>query len=315
MSEDGNMDDYVLVIGASLMDTKGKPTDGLEPETSNPATIRWTRGGTARNVAENLGRLGANVYLISAVGDDYVGQILCEKTAEAGVNLDYVHTVPTASSGSYIAVLDETGRLSVALDDTSVMIHITQEMLRAREPLFREAHTVVIDGSLTVEAMRTAIELAQKHRVAICADPSSTRLAPKLKPYVGAISLIVPNELEASFLCECEFPGYDPSASLMLARQLVHKGVETAVVTLSDYGLVYATSEESGHIPAKYSYMVDSTGTGDAITAAIIFGRMNDLPPIECMRLGAAAAGLTLQSVESVVEELSLDLLYEHLIV
>ena len=44
-----NMGKHILVIGATLLDTKGKPLAGLEPGTSNPAHIRSTRGGTARN--------------------------------------------------------------------------------------------------------------------------------------------------------------------------------------------------------------------------------------------------------------------------
>jgi pseudouridine kinase len=92
-------------------------------------------------------------------------------------------------------------------------------------------------------------------------------------------------------------------------------GVNVAVVTLSDFGINYATSDETGTIPAKYSEMVDSTGTGDALTAAIIFGLINELPTIEALRLGVAAAGLTLQTAETVVPDLSLDMLYDHLIV
>jgi pseudouridine kinase len=61
--------------------------------------------------------------------------------------------------------------------------------------------------------------------------------------------------------------------------------------------------------------MVDATGTGDAVTAAIMFGMLNNLPPIEAIRLGAAAASLTLQTAETVVPDLSLDMLYDHLIV
>ena len=104
-------------------------------------------------------------------------------------------------------------------------------------------------------------------------------------------------------------------ASLDAARQLVRLGVGTGVVTLSDFGLAYATSDENGYIPPRYSEMVDSTGTGDSVTAAILFGMINDLPVTECMRLGAAAAGLTLQTHHTVVPDLSLDMLYDHLVV
>lgn len=127
----------------------------------------------------------------------------------------------------------------------------------------------------------------------------------------------MPNEGEAAELCQCDDDDDDdaPELSLELARQLVKTGVEIAVVTLADFGINYATSDETGNIPAQYSEMVDSTGTGDAVTAAIIFGLINDLPTIEALRLGVAAAGLTLQTAETVVPDLSLDMLYEHLIV
>ena len=78
------MGEHVLVIGGTLLDTKGKPDAGLEPGTSNPGQISRARGGTARNVAENLARLGTNVLLITAVGNDTIGRQLLAQTAEAG---------------------------------------------------------------------------------------------------------------------------------------------------------------------------------------------------------------------------------------
>jgi pseudouridine kinase len=140
-------------------------------------------------------------------------------------------------------------------------------------------------------------------------------LAHRLRPLLSELHLVVPNEVEAAALTEVEFAGYDPDASLEVALLMNRMGVRTVIVTLSDFGLVYATSDETGYIPARYSQMVDSTGTGDALTAATIFGLINDLPTIEAIRLGAAAASLTLQTGETVVPELSLDMLYDHLIV
>jgi pseudouridine kinase len=309
------MDSHILVIGGTLLDAKGKPEAGLEPGTSNPATIRYSRGGTARNVAENLALLGSDVLLITAVGDDATGRQLMAQTGNSGVNLDYAQTIQGANTGAYMALLDGNGSLSVALDDARVMEHITPAYLYNLRRLFRDADMIMIDGSLSKPALKTAVRLADQYGVRLCADPSSARLAYKLRPYLPYLHLLVPNEVEEAELLNVDYTGYNPDTSLALARRLVNIGVSNVVITLSDFGLDYATSSETGYIPPSYSKHVDSTGTGDAVTAAVMFGMLNGLPTLECMRLGAAAASLTLQSTESVVPDLSLDMLYEHLIV
>jgi pseudouridine kinase len=307
------MDQSVLVIGAMLLDTKGKPQSGLEPGTSNPAHLRHKRGGTARNVAENLGRLGVDVTLLSAIGDDTIGRWLIERTHLDNVNTDNIHIEPKADSGAYIAILDNDGTLAVALDDTRVMQYITPAYLYRHRSLFRDAAMVFLDGSLSESALETAVRLTVKYDKPLVFDPSSARLAYKFRPYLQHVTLAVPNEIEVSALTETSYVGFDPDMSLKAAHLLRRRGVGMGVITLSDFGLVYATANESGYIPPVYSEIVDSTGTGDAITSAIMVGLLEALPAIECMRLGAAAGVLTLQSNETVVPELSLDLLYEHL--
>lgn len=309
------MSETVLVVGATLIDTKGKPDAGLEPNTSNPATIRVTRGGTARNVAENLGLLGADVVLISAVGDDLLGHRLKEQTAASGVNVEHVQVIQEENTGVYMAILDEDGAMNVAMDDVHVMRHISSDYLYTLRKLFKNAAFVVMDGSLTSEAMGTVVDLCGRYDVPLVADPASARLAYKLRPYLSHLHLVVPNEKEAIELCQVGVLEDDLELSIELARSLVHAGVENAIVTLADFGLAYATATETGYLPPNYSKMVDSTGTGDAVTAAIIFGMLNELPTMQAIRLGAAAAGLTLQTTETVVPDLSLDMLYDHLIV
>ncbi len=309
------MGEHILVIGATLLDTKGKPLAGLEPGTSNPANVRITRGGTARNVAENLGRLGAEVILISAVGNDNIGDQLLAQTADAGVDVNHVLQEDDYHTGAYLAVLEDDGSLSVALDDVSVMQTITSGYLYRLRRLFRDASMVMMDGSLSPDAMNTVARLAGQYNLPLCADPSSSRLAYKLRPFLSHLHLVVPNEMEAAELLQMDFMRPDPDASLHMARSLVQAGVGTAVLTLSNFGLSYATSDEVGNLPASYAHIVDNTGTGDAVTAAIMFGMVNQLPTIEAIRLGAAAASLTVQTNETVVRDLSLDMLYDHLIV
>ncbi len=310
------MGECVLIIGATLIDMKGKPTAGLAPGTSNPSNISVSRGGTARNVAENLSLLGADVTLISAVGQDVTGDRLISQTADAYVNVDYMQQIEDKNTGAYMALLEPNGSLSVALDDVSVMNHITPDYLNRNRALFRDADMIMMDGSLSEAAMKTTVRLAMHYEKPLCADPSSARLAYKLRPYLPNLHLVVPNEVEAAELCQFSVLDMeDPNELLHLARMLVQQGVRTVVLTLPDFGLDYATNMETGYIPPRYSEMVDSTGTGDAVTAAIMFGMLNNLPTIEAIRLGAAAAGLTLETTETVVPDLSLDLLYDHLVV
>ena len=68
----------VLCVGATNLDMHGRPTGPLATRRSTPGTIQRTPGGAARNVAENLARLGADVRLVSVVGRDPDGEFLLD---------------------------------------------------------------------------------------------------------------------------------------------------------------------------------------------------------------------------------------------
>jgi pseudouridine kinase len=61
--------------------------------------------------------------------------------------------------------------------------------------------------------------------------------------------------------------------------------------------------------------VVDLTGAGDALTAAVILGLLEEMEVGEAMRLGVSSAALTIQSRETVCRDLSLEKLYDQLIV
>ncbi len=76
-----------LVVGAAGLDLKvpARAPPRLPLGRSNPGEIRWGWGGVARNMAENLARLGTEVQLITAVGDDWWGRALSEGLANWGL--------------------------------------------------------------------------------------------------------------------------------------------------------------------------------------------------------------------------------------
>ena len=305
---------YILVIGTASIDTKGRAGKRLQAGTSTPGAIRISVGGVGRNIAENLARLGEEVILLSAVGDDGSGRRILHQATECGIDVSHVLVDAAHRTAAYLAVLDETGNLAVSIDDMTITREVvTAAYLYQRRRLFRDARMVVLDANLGPAALRTVFGLAQKYRLPVCADPTTATLAPKLCPYLPHLTVVTPNAAEAEALSGIQV--HNRGSGLLAAKKLVALGVQTAIVTLAATGLVYATSQESGHIPAVESEVVDLTGAGDALTAAVIFGLLNDFPVGEAVRLGASAAALTLQSRETVCSQLSLERLYDQLVI
>ncbi len=304
-----------LVIGAAGVDIIGALKGDLHLGTSNPSRIRSSFGGVARNVAVNLARLGNPVRLIAAVGTDRDGVRLLRDAQEAGVDTCGVLLTSEQPTGSYLGVVDPQGSLQLALDDMAGISTITPEYLRENYQLFKEASLLFVDANLPVKTLRTAISLAQRARIPICADPTSVTLTPKLKPYLKKIKLIIPNTVESGILCGREVAELDPQSSQESAKCLVSLGVEIAIVTQAHLGVCYATSKTYGQIQAIRTKIVDPTGAGDALTGAVLFALLNDIPLDDAIRLGVSAASLTLRYPGAVLPDLTLEKLYDQLVI
>ena len=306
-------DDPVLVIGSAGLDIVGRAGAPLRPGTSNPGLLRFSYGGVARNVAENLARLGSQVILVSAVGGDDQGAQLLAHMRGVGVDVGSCLVVPGSETAAYLALLDEGGKLHLALDDMSVTDAITPDHIRRFQPLFRSATAVFVDANLSPAALSAVFTQARRAKVPVVADPTSVSLASRLQPHLNSIWMITPNETEASTLCPHPVPHADRNRALDAARHLVAEGIDIAVITMAEFGVAYASANSSGHVPAVETEVLDPTGAGDALTAALLFSLQNGIPLDEAVRLAASAAALTLRTQGTVVPDLSLEGLYDAL--
>ncbi len=313
MSSVQSREGHVLVIGAAGTDIIGRASASLQSGTSNPGQVRMCYGGVARNIAENLVRLGTETILITAVGDDEAGHQLLKHASSAGIVTECAIITEEMPTGAYLAVLDDQGALHFALDDMSAIEAITPQYLREHRSLFNDAAAVVVDANLPPKSLAAAISLASRAGVPIGADPTSVSLAMRLEPHLADLWLITPNEAEAEALCPHPVPHADRVQAIDAARHLVSEGVDIAIITMAEFGVGYATTDSSGHIPAVQTEIIDPTGAGDALTAALICALLNEIPLDEAVRLGVSAASLTLRTTGSVVPNLSLELLYHQL--
>jgi pseudouridine kinase len=305
----------VLVIGAAGLDVLGRLRSELHMNTSNPAQIQATFGGVARNISENLARLGHPVHLLTAVGEDEIGVRLIESLSAVGVDVSSAIRLPDLPTGAYIGAINQRGELQMALDDMRAISAITPAYLRKQAQLFKEASLVFVDANLSRDALRSVFSLARRYGKLVCGDPTSTSLAPRLQPYLSQLFILTPNSAEAGLLCDMVVDPSQRQQGIEAAKCLVSKGVQIAIVTMAQFGVVYATRETRGHIEAMRTEIIDPTGAGDALTSAVIFGLLNEVPLDDALRLGISAASLTLRYQGAVRPDLSLQKLYDALVI
>ncbi len=277
------------------------------------ARNRFSFGGVARNVAENLARLGQPVELITAIGSDRLGSDLLAHTRSCGVDVSVCQCVENCSTASYLAVYNQDAKLEVALEDMRVLSAITPAFLKQHEERFHEAGLVFVDANLSPQTLKTVMQLARKAGVPVCADTTSTRLARKLTPHQDKLFLLTANSAEASILCDHQPEVSERTSALEAARKLVDRDSEIVIITLAQFGVCYATPEVTGHVPAVRTKIVDPTGAGDALTASVLFGLVNGIPLDDSVRLGVTAASLVLKHSGPVLPGLSLERLYDEL--
>jgi pseudouridine kinase len=308
-------DKPVLVVGAANVDIIGRLRGELQTGISNPGHIRTSFGGVARNVAENLARLGQPVRLLTVVGEDQAGRRLLTEAAEAGIDVGAVVRTGEIPTSSYLAIIDESGKLQFAVDDMRAMGELSADFLRNCFNIFQSSSLLFLDANIPKASLRTVMSLARRARLPVCADPTAATLSHRFTRYLDRIYLFTPNSSEASFFCNKSFDASNRRQALAVAKDLVSKGVRIVIITLGEFGVCYATSDASGFVPAVRTEIVDPTGAGDALTATVIFGLLNGIPLDDAVRLGVTAASLTLNHRGAVLPDLNLEILYDRLLI
>lgn len=311
----------VVVAGGANLDIKARSTERAIPGTSNPGRTSTTPGGVARNIAENLARLGTPTQLIAAVGRDPYGERLLADTRAAGVLLDHVHR-SEHPTGSYTAVLDADGELLLAVADMTATDALRPEHFQSARELIAHAALLVLDGNLAAPTTAHLLDLAQAAGVRVVIDPVSVPKAARLAPLLTGerpIFALTPNRDELSALTGRAAIA-DADSALADAAALLHdRGVRHVWTRLGANGSVLSSrapdeqAAELHRLPAFAAEVQDVTGAGDSMLAAFAYALLAGHAPIEAARHGHAAAALTLASRHTVRPDLTQRLLEQAL--
>ena len=252
----------VVVIGGANVDILARSGAPVVAGTSNPGATTVGSGGVARNVAENLARLGTRTLLLAAVGRDALGEQLLADTAAAGVDVSLVRRTETPT-GTYTAVLDADGELVVAVADMAATDALTPDDVRRAVTAISSAALLVLDGNLAPGTVASAVDLAAGRGVPLVLEPVSVPKAKRLRPVLAGgypWFAVTPNRAELAALTR---QPVETDTQLGAAVDALHDlGVEHVWVRLGAEGSLLSSGAERVRLPVVPAPVVDVTGAG-----------------------------------------------------
>jgi ribokinase len=243
----------VLVVGSANADlvvrADRRPAGG---ETVLGGDTVVSPGGKGANTAVAAAKLGADVALLAAIGDDAYGEVLTGSLREAGVHTELMRIVARPTGIAYITVTPD--------GENSILV--SPGANRALEP-------AAVEGALTgVKVVVASLEvpLPTIDRAIAAAAAAGVRTLLNLSPAakvgertLAALDILLVNEHEAEWLLGS---GGDPAGLLDL-------GPRSVVVTLGARGALVITPAGTTTVSAPKVEAVDTTGAGDAFSGAL----------------------------------------------
>lgn len=280
----------VLVIGGANMDISGNLSISPKEGDSTPGQVHTSAGGVARNIAENLARLGHTVKLLSAIGNDIYGQKLLEHTQQAGVDMSDCWVLNQIPSSTYLSIHLPDGNMLAAVNDMAILEEINPARLQEKQDKLKHASCVVLDCNLSPSALEYLF--SQLPNTAVFVDTVSAVKCQRILPWLQLVHTLKPNRLEAQTLTGIDLD--HPSKALAVAQSLHDKGVQQVVLSFAELGLFFShiNGENFWQAPTPTT-IVNVTGAGDALCAGLVHGFFENLSTQATMQFASACAAFT----------------------
>ncbi|MES4890306.1 ribokinase [Streptomyces sp. NPDC096012] len=281
------MYDYdLLVVGSAnadlVIDVERRPAAG---ETVLGGDLAVHPGGKGANQAVAAARLGARTALLARVGDDGHGRLLLDSLRAAGVDTAGV-LVGGAPTGVALITVDPSGDNSIVVSPGANSRLVAADVRDAGKLLLASR---VVSAQLEIP-LETVVEvvrgLGPGGRFVL--NPSPPRPLPS--EVLAACDPLIVNEHEARVLLGDACVSADPED---WARLLLAEGPRSVVVTLGAEGALVCDGSGVTRVPSVAVDAVDTTGAGDAFTAALAWQLGSGAGPAEAAayaaRVGAVA--------------------------
>ncbi|MGI5211722.1 PfkB family carbohydrate kinase [Plantactinospora sp. CA-290183] len=289
-------DARILVVGQLARDVV--LTVERMPPPGAAADVRERRellGGKGANQAVALGQLGARPVLLAVAGADEVAEDLLGQARRDGIDVSSVVRRAGAPTALIVEALDAEGRWRYLQHIPDGML-LTEADVTAADDAFGRADAVLVQLQ---QPPATALAAARRTRAAgrlLVLDGAPADDGHRA-PLLAAADVVRADDRETELLTGV--PADDPDRVRSVATELLAAGPRLLALGLGAAGnlFVWRDSRSGGSaallVPLTREKVVDTTGAGDALTAALTVALLRGDPPDAAARYAVAAAGAT----------------------
>ncbi|MFN2490325.1 MAG: ribokinase [Actinomycetota bacterium] len=274
----------VIVVGSVNVDLTTQveriPAPG---ETVIGGTFGQSPGGKGGNQAAAAARLGARTWIVGLVGDDAFGATARADLAGSGVDVTHLGT-GRGPTGVAQIIVDGLGEnlIAVASGANEELGRAAVEAALERIP--GAGAVVLANLEIPLEAVAAAASWAEANGCVFVLNPAPARALPE--DLLALCDVLTPNEHEARAL------------GARSAEELVERGAPVVVRTRGGRGAdLLRAGAPPRHQEAFEVEVVDTTGAGDAFSAALAWSLGEGRDMERAVEYAAAAGALATRAV------------------
>lgn len=256
-------------------------------------------GGKGSNQAIGAARLGASVEFLTAVGDDVHGRDAMELWRREGVGSGGVRVVPGASTMVGIILVEPDGENRIVVAPGAAG-RLSPDDVAAFRGTLAAADLAVVSLEIPLDAALAALRAAHEEGTTTLLNPAPAHRIPG--DAWRFVDVVTPNRTEAPVLL-----GEDPTSDRtpeQLAGHLRERTGSHVVMTLGADGVLVDDGTVVVTVPpVPVEHVVDTTGAGDAFTAALAVALAEGRALDDAARF-AAVAGAHAVTVAEVIPAL-----------